>query len=160
MRHGWQCSSLLFTLGGPTPPFGGPISPEWPTTDATKRGAGARAGKVALPAPPSLVPPLSIYPPQSFIYPRTIPFPNCPSIYSVLRGKWHEHHGPVTKIVRLIVHCTLKLREILKCFSADKETRVRALVWTAAGKRGDEEDTLEGTKEQNSGCGAGWKEVG
>ena len=32
---------------------------------------------------------------------------------------------------------------------------MRALVWTAAEKRGDEEDTLEGTKEQNSGCGAG-----
>ena len=47
-----------------------------------------------------------------------------------------------------------KLREILGCFSADKETRVRALVWTAAEKRRDEEDTLEGTKQQNSGCGA------
>ena len=48
-----------------------------------------------------------------------------------------------------------KLREILGCFSADKETRVRALVWTAAEKRRDEEDTPVGTKEQNSGCGAG-----
>ena len=47
-----------------------------------------------------------------------------------------------------------KLREILKCFWADKDTRVRALVWTAAEKRRDEEDTLEGTKERNSGCGA------
>ena len=32
---------------------------------------------------------------------------------------------------------------------------MRALVWTAAEKRRDEEDTLEETKEQNSGCGAG-----
>ena len=49
--------------------------------------------------------------------------------------------------------------EILECFAADKETRVRgrlrALVWTAAKKRGDEEDTLEGTKEGDRDRGRG-----